>query len=214
MQGIFISFEGPDGAGKTTQLKLLAGYLRRRGYTVTCTREPGGTSISDIIRQILLDPGHKEMYARTEALLYMAARAQHVAELIRPALRRGEFVLSDRYADSTIVYQGVARGLAKNDLAVINQFAAEGLAPDLTILLDGDTDILRSRLNSRGGQDRIEREAAGFHEQVRLGFKELAAAEPGRIRTVSAQSSEKEVHQTIVAIIEEFLNVKGIKDKR
>jgi dTMP kinase len=142
MVWILITFDGPDGGGKTTQLALLAEHLRRSGRTVRCTREPGGTALGDRIRDLLLDPANAEMAPCTEALLYMAARAQHVAEVVAPALARGEVVLSDRFADSTLVYQGAARRLAREDLVAINRFATGGVVPDLTILLDGDAATL------------------------------------------------------------------------
>lgn len=205
MAGMLITFEGPDGSGKTTQLELLAGHLRRRGYTVRCTREPGGTELGDKIRELLLDPTNREMAPRTETLLYMAARAQHVAEVIAPALARGEIVLSDRYADSTLVYQGTARRLARADLAAINLFATDGVVPHLTILLDGDAAVLGGRLAGRGEADRIEREAAAFQAMVRQGFRELAAAEPERVKPLEAGGDVAEVHRAVVLVVEEFL---------
>jgi dTMP kinase len=211
MAGIFISLEGPDGAGKTTQLDLLAEHLRKRGFTVRCTREPGGTALGDKIRALVLDPVYGEMDARTEALLYMAARAQHVAEVIAPALASGEVVLSDRYADSTIVYQGAARRLARPDLTAINLFATGGVMPDLTILLDGDGALLGGRRAGRGGADRIEGEAESFHRLVRQGFRELAAAEPERIRPVAADGPVDEVHRRVVAEVDEFLYRRGLR---
>lgn len=211
MAGIFISLEGPDGAGKTTQLRLLAEHLTGRGFTVLSTREPGGTALGDKIRELLLDPAHGEMAARTEALLYMAARAQHVAEVIAPALERGEVVLSDRYADSTIVYQGAARKLARAELAAINLFAAGGVMPALTILLDGDGELLGGRRSGRGGADRIEGEAESFHRLVRQGFRELAAAEPKRIKPVAAGGPVDEVHRRVVAVVDEFLHRRGLR---
>ncbi len=206
MIGVLITFEGPDGGGKTTQLGLLAEHLRGRGCTVLCTREPGGTALGDKIRGLLLDPANREMAARTEALLYMAARAQHVAEVIAPALARGEVVLSDRFADSTLVYQGAARQLTRGELAAINAFATGGVAPDLTILLDGDAGMLGGRLAGRGGADRIEREADAFHASVRQGFRELAAAEPERVKPVAAGGTVAEVQAAVVRIVEEFLH--------
>lgn len=205
MVGTLITFEGPDGGGKTTQLGLLAEHLRRQGYVVRCTREPGGTALGDRIRDLLLDPANREMAPRTEALLYMAARAQHVAEVIAPALARGEVVLSDRYADSTLIYQGAARRLAREALAAINLFATDGVAPHLTILLDGDTTLLEGRLAGRGWADRIEREADAFHVLVRQGFRELAAAEPERVKPVDAGGDVAEVHRAVVLVVEEFL---------
>lgn len=206
MAGIFISFEGPDGVGKTTQLKLLADYLRGQGQVVRCTREPGGTAIGDKIRSLLLDPANSEMGARTEALLYMAARAQHVTEFIAPALAQGEIVLTDRYADSTFVYQGVARKLTTAELVSINDFATDGIEPDLTILLDAEVRMLSNRRSRRGVQDRIERETMLFHEAVRRGFLELAATKPDRIRVISAADNIEVIHKAIVAVIEEFLH--------
>lgn len=206
MSGIFISFEGPDGAGKTTQLRLLAKYLEERGQTVRCTREPGGTTIGDAIRALLLDPANDGMTSRAEALLYMAARAQHVGELIAPALARGEIVLSDRYADSTIVYQGIARKLSRAELLAINDFATSGLKPQLTILLDCPRYMLCGRMDERGTKDRIEQEADTFHEQVRQGFLTLAAEQPTRFRIIDASCSVEKVHHAIVNVIEQFLD--------
>ncbi len=205
MVGILITFEGPDGGGKTTQLGLLAEHLRRQGHTVVCTREPGGTALGDKIRDLLLDPSNAAMAPSTEALLYMADRAQHVAEVIAPALARGEVVLSDRYTDSTLVYQGAARRLAREELAAINLFATGGVVPDLTILLDGDAATLGGRLADRGGADRIEGEAACFHALVRQGFKELTMAEPARVKAVAADRGVNEVHFKVVEVVEEFL---------
>lgn len=206
MTGFFISFEGPDGVGKTTQLKLAAEYLRKRGSIVNCTREPGGTAAGNQIRDLLLNSAYGSICPRAEALLYMAARAQHVDEIIRPALGRGEIVLSDRYSDSTIVYQGIARKLAKSELEAINAFATGGLMPDLTILFDCGPDFLRQRMSCRGAKDRIEQEAQEFHESVRKGFLELAAAQTERIRLVDAAGSVDGVHRAVVAVLEEFLN--------
>jgi dTMP kinase len=206
MTGLFITFEGPDGAGKTTQLRLLAEYLEKSGYTVRCTREPGGTVLSDQIRSLLLDPAYNCMDSRAEALLYMAARAQHVAELIAPALERGEVVISDRYADSTIVYQGVARKLERAALININNFATSGLTPHLTLLLDGDVSVLGGRMAGRGGHDRIEQEDRVFHEAVRQGFLELAAAEPDRIKVIGGSGAIADIHQAVIDIVDEFMN--------
>ena len=209
MRGAFITFEGPDGGGKTTQVRLLQQSLAKKGYKVLCTREPGGTQIGDAIREILLDPTYHEMSARTEALLYMAARAQHVAEKILPALAKGQVVISDRYADSTLVYQGAARKLGAGELKRLNDFAAGNLTPDMTILLDGVPDVLFTRTARRGQVDRIEREGLAFQERVRNGFLTLARQEPQRIKIVSALGSKNGVHQQIVKIIHEFLDGRG-----
>ncbi|MBP2645462.1 MAG: tmk [Firmicutes bacterium] len=205
MAGVFITFEGPDGAGKTTQLNLLVKYFIKKGWKVRRTREPGGTAIGDEIRGLLLNPEHKRMSARAEALLYMAARAQHVSEVIAPALGRGEVVISDRFSDSTVVYQGVARKLNREDLLAINDFAVQGIQPDLTILLDGDIRKLRNRLTRRASQDRIEQETYDFHASVRQGFLELAAKQPQRIKVVQPLGDISGVHQAVIKIVEDFL---------
>lgn len=197
--------EGPDGAGKTTQMDLMEDWLSRQGKSVVRTREPGGTPIADKIRALLLDPAHKEMTPRAEALLYMASRAQHTAELIRPALERGLVVLSDRYSDSTLVYQGVARGLPVSELLALNRFATESLIPDLTLLLDGDVERLCKRVFRRGQQDRLESESLEFHRQVRQGFLALAAKESGRIKVIDAECPVESVWASIEACMRDFL---------
>jgi dTMP kinase len=204
MQGLFISFEGPDGAGKTTQVKLLAKLLAASGHKVTVTREPGGTPLGDKIRTLLLDLANSEMCAETEALLYAAARAQHVTQVIAPALARGEVVITDRYVDSTIVYQGAARALNQKQLEVLNTFAVKETMPDLTILLDAEVALLQPRLTDRGNFDRIEQESSSFHEAVRQGFLALAAQQP-RIKVVPALGEQSAVHATIATVVRQFL---------
>lgn len=197
MAGILITMEGPDGSGKTTQISLLAKVLTSEGREVVQTREPGGTPLADRIRVLVLDPAHDKMTARTEALLYMAARAQHTAELIRPAMERGAVVISDRYADSTLVYQGVARGLPLDSLIWLNRFATEELTPDLTLLLDGDTDCLAQRVTSRGNKDRLDNEDPEFHRKVREGFLLLAAQNPERFRVIDADRTVESIQLDI-----------------
>ena len=209
MDGFLITMEGPDGAGKTTQLGLLCKWIRQTGLEVVRTREPGGTPIADKVRALLLDPAHGEMTARTEALLYMAARAQHTAELIRPALERGAAVISDRYSDSTLVYQGVARGLAMSDLVWLNRFATDGLAPDITLLLDGDVEKLSARVARRGIQDRLESENLDFHRKVRQGFLTLAKEAPERIKVIDADRPVDAVWATIEICVQNFLEKRG-----
>lgn len=209
MQGLFISFEGPDGAGKTTQVQLLADLLAASGYRVTVTREPGGTPLGDKIRTLLLDLANSEMCAETEALLYAATRAQHVSQVIAPALARGEAVISDRYADSTVVYQGAARTLNTKQLEALNNFAVKGVMPDLTILLDADVASLQSRLSARGHCDRIEQEGIQFHEAVRRGFLALAAQQ-SRIKVVSALGKQSEVQAAIATVVRQFLKERSI----
>ena len=201
--------EGPDGSGKTTQISLLAKVLTSEGREVVQTREPGGTPLADRIRVLVLDPAHDKMTARTEALLYMAARAQHTVELIRPAMERGAVVISDRYADSTLVYQGVARGLPLDSLIWLNRFATEELTPDLTLLLDGDTDCLAQRVTSRGNKDRLDNEDPEFHRKVREGFLLLAAQNPERFRVIDADRTVESIQLDIQRFVQEFLQKRG-----
>ena len=209
MAGIFITLEGPDGSGKTTQIAYLRTLFEREGFTVVQTREPGGTPIADRIRSLILDPAHREMTARTEALLYMAARAQHTAELIRPALHRGAVVISDRYTDSTLVYQGVARGLPQEALVWLNRFATEDLVPDLTLLLDGDSGKLAQRLADRGNRDRLDSEGLDFHQRVRAGFLRLAEQNPDRFRVIDGEQPVENVRCSIEKCVMEFLRKRG-----
>ena len=209
MAGILITMEGPDGSGKTTQISLLAKVLTSEGREVVQTREPGGTPLADRIRVLVLDPAHDKMTARTEALLYMAARAQHTAELIRPAMERGAVVISDRYADSTLVYQGVARGLPLDSLIWLNRFATEELTPDLTLLLDGDTYCLAQRVTNRGNKDRLDNEDPEFHRKVREGFLLLAAQNPERFRVIDADRTVESIQLDIQRCVQEFLQKRG-----
>ncbi len=210
MKGIFISFEGPDGAGKTTQMKMLGERLEGMGRAVLYTREPGGTLISEKIRNLLLDPSHAEMVDRTEALLYAASRAQHVEELIRPALAAGKVVLCDRFTDSTIAYQGFGRGIDIDFLDQLNRMATAGVMPNITIILDIDPEQGMGRISEKripssgGGKDRIEQENMGFHERVRDGFLRLAELEPDRCRVVNAGRNRDTVHEEV------FTQVKGV----
>jgi dTMP kinase len=190
-------------------MALLQALFERSGLEVVMTREPGGTPIADRIRALLLDPEHGEMTARTEALLYMAARAQHTAELIRPALGRGAVVISDRYTDSTLVYQGIARGLPREELIWMNRFATEDLVPDLTLLLDGATDQLVQRVASRGNQDRLDLEGLDFHRRVREGFLTLAAEDPARFCVIDADRAIELVQADIESCVTDFLQKRG-----
>jgi len=178
-RGLFIVFEGGEGAGKTTQVARLAHAVAATGRTVVTTREPGGTSIGQYLRSLLL--AHR-MPSKTEALLYLADRSAHVAEVVRPALDRGDVVISDRYADSTCIYQGLGRGLGAEQLAIISGWATDSLAPDVVVVLDIDPRIGLGRVQaSRGRRDRIEAEGLDFHDRVRLGF--LTLAQDGRSGT-------------------------------
>jgi len=198
-RGKFITFEGGDGCGKTTQIKLAAGYLEREGYDFLLTREPGGTAIGEKIRAILLDPENAEMTDMTEMLLYAAARAQIARDVIEPALAAGRTVVCDRWADSSMVYQGGARGLGEA-VRVVNAYAAgELFSPDATILLDLDPEEALARAESAdgGGGDRIEAIGAEYQMKVRTAYLKLAACDPGRIRVIDASGSEDEVHARV-----------------
>ncbi|MBQ9889953.1 MAG: dTMP kinase [Firmicutes bacterium] len=195
-RGLFISFEGTDGSGKTTQYRLFAEYLVSLGYEVVTTREPGGTPISEKIRGIILDPENTEMDDMTEALLFAAGRAQHVAQLIRPSVEAGKIVLCDRFMDSSIAYQGYARGLG-DCVRIINEYAVAGMQPDLTFLLDLPPQAGRSRNVKAGKADRLEKQAMEFHSKVYEGYKKLAEIYPDRFIVIDADGSIEEVQARI-----------------
>ena len=198
MTGRFITLEGGDGAGKTTQAELLSAWLGAHGQTVVRTREPGGTDLGVRIRQMVLhERGH--VAPRAEALLYAADRAQHVETVVRPAIARGDVVLQDRYIDSSVAYQGVARGLGAEQVRSVSEWAADGLAPDLTILLDLDVTLGRARVAAARGDtfDRLESEAAAFHESVRQAFLAMADAEPARFLVVDAAAPTDAVQDAV-----------------
>ncbi len=196
---LFITFEGPEGSGKTTQMRLLAAFLQEQGSDVLITREPGGTRISDLVRAILLDPAHTEMLPPTEFLLFSAARAQHVGQVIHPHLERGGVVLSDRYADSSLAYQGYGHRLDLEALRTITRFATSGLTPDLTFYLDLPVEAgLRRKAGGAGDAwNRMERRDVAFHERVRAGYLAMAAQEPGRWVVVDAAGDIQDVQATI-----------------
>jgi dTMP kinase len=205
----FITLEGPDGGGKTTQARLLADWLRERGHDVVLTREPGGSGIGDRIRAVLHDPANTAMDARAEILLYSADRAQHVAQLIRPALARGQIVVSDRYADSTLAYQGYGRGLDLEMLRAITAFATGGLAPGLTLCLDIAPQAgLARRRSGEGEWNRLDAETLEFHQRVRAGYLELAGQEPARWVVIDADRPPGEVHAQIRGVVEARLERK------
>lgn len=200
--GLFITFEGPDGAGKTTQLRRLASFLTSRlKRPVVTTREPGGTRIGDAIRAILLDPAHAELCREAEMLLYAASRAQHVAERIRPALAAGAVVLCDRYVDASLAYQAYGLGIDPAVVVAVNRFATGGLLPHRTYLLDIDPSEGLRRVRARGGPgaDRIEQKALAYHQRVREAFLRLAADDPQRIRVIDASRPEEEIAREIAA---------------
>jgi len=203
-RSLFITFEGIEGSGKSTQITLLGEHLKTRGYEVIVTREPGGTPIGGAIRRILLNPEFSEMDYHTEVLLYAADRAQHVAEVIRPSLDRGQVVISDRYIDSSIAYQHFGRGLPLDLIMDINERAIQGLMPDITFLLVIPT-ILGLHRATEVEADRIEQESVDFHDRVERGFQELAGREPERWRIIDGTPSVDEVHQAIVKEVESLL---------
>lgn len=197
MRGRFITFEGVEGCGKTTQIGLLRTYFESRGRLVDVTREPGGTPIGEAIRGLLLDPDHTAMGPAAELLLYAAARAQHVHQRIRPALEAGTVVLCDRYADSTLAYQGSGRGLPFETLARLHDLATDGLWPDLTFVIDLPAEEGLRRARGRGRSDRLEQESISFHERVRQGFLRLAEQAPARIKIIDGTQSVEEVATAI-----------------
>ncbi|WP_109207696.1 dTMP kinase [Moorella sp. Hama-1] len=211
-KGLFITLEGPDGAGKTTQMDNLAAYLGRRGLAVERTREPGGTRLAEAIRRLLLEPDYGPVDPRAEILLYAAARAQHVAERIRPALAAGKIVLCDRFADSTLAYQGYGRRLGADLVEQINNLATADLKPDLTLLLDVPVEIGLGR--RPGGADRMEQENLEFHRRVRQGYLDLARREPGRVRLIDGTRSPEVVWTEIKGILDTLLAPAGMPDSR
>lgn len=199
---MFITLEGPDGSGKTTQIRLLHEILVAAGYDVLLTREPGGTDIGDQIRAVLHDVANVELVATAEILLYSASRAQLVAEVIRPALAAGRIVLCDRYADSTMAYQGYGRGLDLDALRAITGFATGGLKPDLTVLLDLEPEVGLSRRENGGGElNRMDRQELEFYQRTRSGYMALAAEEPERWVQVDASGSVAEVATAVKAAV-------------
>ena len=208
MAGIFISFEGIDGSGKSTQLRLLAGFLRMQGYDVLATREPGGTPLGLRLRAALLD-AQEHVDPLTELLVFAADRAQHVRVLLRPALAAGQIVLTDRYADATVAYQGAGRGFAPELISEIVELATEGLKPALTLLFDLSVEDCvkrtRRRTNSREQGDRLDAENAEFHTRVRRAYLRLAAAEPERVRIIETSGSVEETQARVQQVVTAFL---------
>jgi dTMP kinase len=205
-KGLFFTFEGLDGSGKTTQIKLLDDYLRIRGYDVVQTREPGGTAIGEKIREILLDNANVGMGAVCEMLLYAAARAQHVHELIRPALQAGKCVIGDRFTDSSYVYQGIGRGLPLETVIAVNAEATGGLEPDMTFFLDvAPEESLKRRMDDTGA-DRIESEAIAFHGKVYQGYRDLAQRFAARYRIIEQTGDAAAIHARIIRNLADMLH--------
>ncbi len=192
--GLFITFEGPDGSGKSTQARLLAERLRGDGHAVLESAEPGGTPIGQQIRRILLDPANQELAPTAELLLMFAARAQNVEQWILPALQQGEIVISDRFTDSSIAYQGAGRGLGTSTVLDLDRIACRGLVPDLTICIDIDTETGLARALARGGvETRLEEQAIEFHHKVREAYHELARCEPQRFRLIDGRGTPEAI---------------------
>lgn len=209
--GYFITFEGVEGCGKSTQIRLLGEILESSGYHVVVTREPGGCRISDKIRSILLDADNRGMHPLTELMLYAAARAQHVAEVIRPALEAGHLVLCDRFTDATIAYQSCGRGIERSTIDTLNTLACQSLSPDLTILIDCDAEVgltrARQRIEATSGprEERFELESLEFHRRVRDGYLSLAREEPHRFMKVDGAGTIGAISAEISDLVQKRL---------
>jgi len=203
--GLFITLEGPEGAGKSTNRDYLAERLRAEGIEVVLTREPGGTPLAERIREVLLAPGEEPMNADTELLLVFAARAQHLAEVIRPALARGAVVICDRFTDSTYAYQGGGRGLCLARIATLETFVQGDLRPDLTLLFDLPVEVGMARASARGRLDRFELEGQVFFDAVRSAFLQRAKAEPARYHLLDAAQPLAQVQRAIDALVPTLL---------
>lgn len=203
MTGLFVVFEGGDGVGKSTQAALLADWLAEQGHEVVRTHEPGGSPIGPEVRRVLLSTTGHAPSARTEALLYAAERAEHVAAVVRPALDRGAVVVSDRYLDSSVAYQGVGRGLGSQRIRDLSRWATDDLVPDLTVLLDLDPEPALRR--SPEDADRLESEPMAFHERTRQAFLDLAAAEPGRYLVLDASRDRDDLHAQVRGVVSDLL---------
>lgn len=208
MVGKFITFEGPEGSGKSTHIQLLAEFLKKRGIEVVCSREPGGTDLAEDIRNLIQSVREDAPVPATEVLLFLASRAQHVQKKIRPALERGAWVLCDRFEDSTFAYQGAGRGFPLEKLRTLNNFATQGLVPDLVLILDiprsaGKKRLAERQIATHTEADRIEREAEAFHERLRQQFLMLADQDPQRYEVVSTDHPRDEVSEKIQRIITE-----------
>ena len=207
LRGKFLVFAGPDGSGKTTQFDRFAEHCREAGLGVCDVREPGGTTIGEQIRRILLDPASPEMSVRCEMMLYMASRAQLVEQTIAPALQRGELVLADRFISSTLAYQGAAGGLSPEEILAVGRVAVQSSWPDLTVIFDVDQRVAGARLPSRRagtpGLDRMERRSAAFHARVRQGFLDQAEAQPEKFVLIAAAADPDSVFETLLNRLQE-----------
>ncbi len=204
-KGLFITVEGTDGSGKTTQIKLMEEFLKAAGNDVVLSREPGGTEISETIRNLILDPGNKDISPLTEMLLYAAARAQHVFQVIRPSLESGKCVICDRFVDSSYAYQGCGRGVDLKTVADVNRAAVDGVVPDITFFLNIDPRLAIERRIKSTGADRIEQEKMDFHMRVYEGYRKMALLYPDRIKTIDASKSIEEISLQIKTYLKEIL---------
>ena len=209
MKGLFISFEGIEGTGKTIQSKLLYEHFKKTGYTVILTEEPGGTRIGLKIRDVLLSVENKEITPVTELLLYNASRAQHLKELILPALNEGGIVITDRFSDSTVAYQGYGRGIDLKLIDSLERMVTEGLKPDITLLLDLDAETGLLRNKGINKTDRLELEDLKFHKKVRAGYLQIAAREPERIKLIDGSGSIEEIQRKIIDIVTSCIKSRG-----
>ena len=200
-QGLFITFEGPDGCGKTTQMNLLAQYFEKKGKKVVLTREPGGKGLGEKVREILLNYNGK-VSDRCESFLFLADRAQNIDIIVKPAVEKGEIVLCDRHIDSTVAYQGYGRGLDINEINMLNNLATGGKKPDLTLVFDVDIETSMKRVGKE--KDRMESAGIDFHNRVRNGYLELAKQEPTRIKVLDATKTIEEIHEKVVEIVEKL----------
>jgi dTMP kinase len=218
MKGCFITFEGLEGSGKTTQAARLVASLREKGYSAVGTREPGGTAIGEALRHILLDHNRTEMSPLTEVLLFAATRAQHIAQLIRPMLEEGGIVVCDRFIDASIAYQGYGRGMHLTTVREVNEIATWGVKPDLTCYLDIEVEKGLARMRRRLEEqenipDRLEREDRDFYEKVRLGYQEISREEPGRVRVFNADQEEGPLAEKILDVVLRELRRRNMSNK-
>ena len=209
MRGLFITLEGGDGAGKSTQIRNIERFFEEKGLVVVHTREPGGTLISEKLREILLDSGNTEMSDVTEMMIYAASRAQHVREFIIPALERGDIVICDRFVDSSVAYQAYGRELG-DMVSIVNSYATGGLTPDITFWLDIDPAAGRARAAKAGELDRLELEKLDFHYRVYEGYRKIAEREPERVKRIDASETVDAIRDNIYKYLDELCRSKGI----
>jgi dTMP kinase len=212
---LFITFEGVEGSGKTSQIQRLKKYLTQKGIPCKVTREPGGSPIGEKVRKILLNPEHREMVPATELLLYEAVRAQHVEEVLKPLLKNGGVILCDRFCDATLAYQGYGRGIDLKWVASLNRLASQGIKPDVTFLLDCPTVVglnralRRNRILGQEREERFEREEIQFHRRVRKGYLAIAKKEPHRVKVIDTREGEEKVFEKIRKIVDNLIKRKA-----